>query len=136
MQDPELPEKKPVLVSSEQIRDHLANERTYQAWMRTGIALIGFGVIIVRLRIGRLSIYVLPSNGFRLGLVFAIIGMLTFLLSVQHYFLVRDAIQNDTYHPADKLIVLFSSVITILGFGVIYYVFAIPFEFSAQLLIE
>ena len=33
------------------IRDHLANERTYLAWMRSAISLLGFGVLIVRIRI-------------------------------------------------------------------------------------
>ena len=32
------------------VRDHLANERTYLAWMRTAISLMGFGVVIVRYR--------------------------------------------------------------------------------------
>lgn len=32
--------------SSDRVRDHLANERTYLAWMRSGIALLGFGVVI------------------------------------------------------------------------------------------
>ncbi|MEB3124291.1 MAG: DUF202 domain-containing protein [Synechococcales bacterium] len=35
------------------IRDHLANERTYLSWMRSAIAFMGFGVVIVRLRILR-----------------------------------------------------------------------------------
>lgn len=35
------------------IRDHLANERTYLAWMRSGISLLGFGVLIVRIRVLR-----------------------------------------------------------------------------------
>lgn len=33
--------------NSSRIRDHLANERTYLAWMRTVIALMGFGVVII-----------------------------------------------------------------------------------------
>ncbi|BDB97851.1 YidH family protein [Saccharolobus caldissimus] len=28
--------------------DHLANERTFLAWIRTGIALIGFGFVIAK----------------------------------------------------------------------------------------
>jgi putative membrane protein len=36
--------------NSSRIRDHLANERTYLAWMRSAIALMGFGVLIARLR--------------------------------------------------------------------------------------
>src|ERR1700689_5438043 len=38
------------------VRDHLANERTYLAWTRTGVAIMGFGVVIARLR------YLFPSN--------------------------------------------------------------------------
>ncbi|MCG2888420.1 MAG: DUF202 domain-containing protein [Sulfolobales archaeon] len=31
--------------------DHLANERTFLAWVRTGIALIGFGLVIAKFAI-------------------------------------------------------------------------------------
>ena len=30
------------------LREHLANERTFLAWLRTSIALIGFGLAIAR----------------------------------------------------------------------------------------
>ena len=29
-------------------RDHLANERTYLAWLRTGVTLMGVGVALVK----------------------------------------------------------------------------------------
>ncbi|NJL80098.1 MAG: DUF202 domain-containing protein [Richelia sp. SM2_1_7] len=29
------------------LREHLANERTFLAWLRTSISLIGFGLAIV-----------------------------------------------------------------------------------------
>ncbi|BDI19320.1 hypothetical protein ANSO36C_51220 [Nostoc cf. commune SO-36] len=71
---------------SDRIRDHLANERTYLAWMRSGIALMGFGVLIVRLRIIRPPLAPQPpGNGWKLGLAFALVGVLTVLLSTQHY---------------------------------------------------
>jgi putative membrane protein len=31
-----------------QYNDHAANERTYLAWLRTGIAVVAFGVVIER----------------------------------------------------------------------------------------
>jgi len=31
----------------ERSREHLANERTFLAWIRTSIALMGFGFVIV-----------------------------------------------------------------------------------------
>ena len=33
------------------LRDYLAEERTFLAWIRTGIALMGFGFVVARFRI-------------------------------------------------------------------------------------
>ena len=110
------------------VRDHLANERTYLSWMRTAIALMGFGIIVVRLRILRPPMLPAPGNGWKLGLAFALIGILTVWLSTQHYFAVRYDIDADTYQPPDRWVLLFSLALTLLGAGVIYYVFAAPLE--------
>ncbi len=119
------------------IRDHLANERTYLSWMRSAIALMGFGVLIVRLRILRPPIAPQPPGaGWKLGLAFAVVGLLAVLLSTQHYFVVRDDIEEDTYEPPDRWIILSSLSLLFLGVGVIYYVFAIPLELSGTIMIE
>lgn len=110
------------------VRDHLANERTYLSWMRMAIALLGVGVIVVRLRILRPPMLPTPGNGWKLGLAFAIIGLLTVWLSTHHYFAVRHDIDADTFDPPDRWVVLFSMAITLIGAGVIYYVFAAPLE--------
>jgi putative membrane protein len=108
------------------VRDHLANERTYLAWMRTAIALMGFGVVIVRLR------YLLPSaiqghaHGWELGLLFALVGLLTVLLSTFHFLAVRRAIDSDTYTPGARWILLFSLAVGLLGAGVLYLLFTSP----------
>lgn len=112
--------------SGSRIRDHLANERTYLAWMRTAIALMGFGVVIARLR------YLLAPNepgtgqGWALGLLFICTGLLTVLLSTQHYFMVLQAIDANTYEPSSRWVVLFSLILLLLGTGVIYVLFSMP----------
>lgn len=63
------------------VLEHLANERTYLAWMRTAIALMGFGVVIVRLRIFNALLTPYPGNGWKLALVFSLIGLVTVLFS-------------------------------------------------------
>lgn len=108
------------------VRDHLANERTYLAWMRSAIALMGFGVVIVRLRHFQPPLVPHPGTGWKLGLLFSLVGLLTVLLSTQHYFAVRQAIDEDIYEPADRWVILFSLAVTILGAGVIYFVFTAP----------
>jgi len=112
--------------SSDRVREHLANKRTYLAWMRTAIALMGFGVVIMRLRAFHAPLMQQPGNGWKLGLTFSLIGMVTVLLSTQHYFAVRWDIDEDTYEPGDRWVLLFSLAVTLLGAGVIYFVFATP----------
>ena len=121
----EQPKKSPYLNPS-RVRDHLANERTYLAWMRTAIALMGFGVVIIRLRLFQPPLVPHLGTGWKLGLVFSLVGLATVLLSTQHYFAVRRDIDEDTYEPPDRWIILFTLAITLLGAGVIYFVFTAP----------
>lgn len=129
--------EKPKRVNLNRIRDHLANERTYLAWMRSAIALMGFGVLIVRLRILRPPLAPQPpGNGWKLGLAFAIVGLVMVLLSTQHYFGVRNDIENDTYEPPDRWVILSSITILLLGIGVVYYVFSAPLDSLNSIILE
>jgi putative membrane protein len=108
------------------VRDHLANERTYLAWMRTAVGLMGFGVVILRLRAFQPIAVPGPGYGWKLGLLFSGVGLLTVLLSTFQYFAVRRDIEEDTYEPSDRWVILFSLAITLLGSGIIYFVFSSP----------
>lgn len=48
------------------VRDHLANERTFLAWLRTAMALMGFGVLIARLH------WIIPAIPVHRGAISAI----------------------------------------------------------------
>lgn len=112
--------------NSARVRDHLANERTYLAWMRTAISLMGFGVVIVRLR------YLLPAaiqghtHGWMLGLLFALFGLVTVVLSTAQYHTIRRAIDSESYEPNSRWILLFSVAIAVLGAGVLYVLLSTP----------
>jgi putative membrane protein len=73
-----------------------------------------------------LPFFPLQAMGWKLGLLFSLGGLVTVLLSTQHYFAVRYDIDEDTYEPPDRWIILFSLAITLLGAGVIYFVFTAP----------
>jgi putative membrane protein len=128
--------EKPKVLNPSRVRDHLANERTYLAWMRTAIALMGFGVVIVRLRYLRPPL--LPHLGisWQLGLMFSLTGLMTVILTTQHYFVVRRDIDEDTYEPAGRWIILFSIGLLILAGGIIYYVFSAPLDSANMVLPE
>ena len=104
--------------------DRSANERTFLAWMRAAIALMGYGVVIVRLRVVQMPVQDGQAMGWKLGLIFSLIGLATVLICTLHYFTVRRQIDEHTYEPSDWLIFLFSSAVGLLGIGVIYFIFA------------
>jgi|SRR5919202_1881536 putative membrane protein len=110
------------------VREHLANERTYLAWMRSAIALMAFGVVVVRLRAFHPPLVHHPGNTWKLGLLLSLVGLVTVLLSTGHYFAVRRDIDFDTYELADRWVLLLSLAVMILGSVVIYFVFTTPFS--------
>ena len=110
----------------DRVRDHLANERTYLAWLRTGIATMGFGVVIAKLRwlfpAGALSP---PSRGIihasNIGLVFTIVGLLTVALSVQRYVATQKQIRAGRYEASGNFIIAYAALITTLGLLIVWY---------------
>lgn len=108
------------------VRDHLANERTYLAWMRTAISLMGFGVVIVRLRPFHPPLLPHLSNAWKLGFLFSLVGAIAVLLSSIYYFVVRRTIDDDTYDPSTRRILFFSVAVGLLAVGAIYFAFISP----------
>jgi putative membrane protein len=104
-------------------RDHSANERTYLSWMRASIALMGFGLVILRLRTVSSSSLGL---GWLLGFVFAMVGLLTVVIATRRYFLIRRAIDSNSYEPAQVWMICFSIAIACLGSGILYFVATSP----------
>ena len=121
---------------SDRIREHLANERTYLAWMRSAISLMGFGVVIVRIRMFQPPFVSSSGNSWKLGLGFAVVGLLTVWLSTQHYFGVRRDIDQDDYVPGDRWVALFSLAVLLLGAGITYYVFTAPLQTMTSFMFE
>jgi putative membrane protein len=118
---------------SSRIRDYLANERTYLAWMRTAIALMGFGVVIARLRYFLTP--ELPETGrsWRLGILFILVGLLIVPLATQNYFTIRDNIGRETYSPSGRWIFVFSLVLILLGGGVSFILLKAPPHLAAAI---
>jgi putative membrane protein len=108
--------------NSNRTRDHLANERTYLAWTRTSIALIGFGLLMVRLREEASAISRGALHEWQIGLLFCLAGLGAVAFATAHYFQVQQAIESDTFQPERRWILACSLIIISLGAGVIWYV--------------
>jgi uncharacterized membrane protein YidH (DUF202 family) len=48
--------------TSKKVTDHLANERTFLAWVRTGLATITFGFVVERFLSTKSTFILLPAS--------------------------------------------------------------------------
>lgn len=85
-----------------EVREHLANERTLLAWVRTGIGLISIGFVIERAGVlaaaspvRGVSVGVSTAFGFAL----AVLGCLTLVLGVVQFLRNRRRIISNTFTP-------------------------------------
>ena len=107
-------------------RDHLSNERTFLAWMRTALALLGFAAVIVRLR------FLLPSelqghtHSIWLGVAFGALGFLIVPLAMWSYLKIQRGIERDEFEPNNALVLGFGATVALLGAGVLLYLFLTP----------
>ncbi|WP_414755308.1 YidH family protein [Anabaena sp. CCY 9910] len=107
-------------------REHQANERTFLAWLRTSIALIGFGFAIARFglflrqldtAISQKETYVNPLfNSENLGITLVLVGILAIALAAWRYNQVFWQIERGDYQPNRLAVWLMTGVVMILGF--------------------
>jgi putative membrane protein len=94
-------------------RDHLANERTLLAWIRTGVTLIGLGFVVARfsylLRTLAAEAHSPPpaqsSGGTELGIVMVVGGAATILLALRRFLQTRAQIDRGDYRQGIGVLV-------------------------------
>lgn len=103
-------------------RDHLANERTFLAWVRTGVATIVFGFAV-----GRFSIAIrellqaqgkspsTPGLTAWLGMVATLGGVLLILAGLSRYHKTRTQLDTYTFEPAGFVIDIVSYLLGLFG---------------------
>ena len=113
-------------------RVHMANERTYLAWIRTSIAIMAFGFVVEKfsLFVKQMGYYLgkevtPPPQGYAsiIGIVLVGLGVVMGILSYVRYRQVEKQIDADAYAPSPLLsILLFMSVLSIGVFLLLYLV--------------
>ncbi len=94
--------------------DHLANERTMLAWIRTGVALIGFGFVIAKFAVflavieGKRS---LSTSSVHLGLAMIALGVIVILYGLIDYVAVERSLTRNEFRPATLRHVAFIAVV-------------------------
>lgn len=106
-------------------REHQANERTFLAWLRTSVALIGFGFAIARFGLflrqlqAALTQGDVSSNSFfnseNLGVSLVVFGVIVIALATWRYNQVFWQIERGDYRPNRLIVWLLAGVVMILG---------------------
>lgn len=124
-------EKDPTeIVNNTKPADHLANERTFLAWVRTSIALMGFGFVIVKfsLFVKEISIIlgdknIVEDNGHSgaIGVIMVILGAITTSLAYVRYLRIERRLSQNLYFPTKWLSALVTLCILIACAFLIFY---------------
>jgi putative membrane protein len=119
-------------------RDHLANERTFLAWVRTGVAVVVFGFAIGRFAIAirqwmqmEGNGHVIPTSGFSVwfGTAAIIAGVLVCLAGLVRYRRTREQINSGNFEPAGFIIDLVGIVTALFGLALAAYLVYIELHF-------
>ena len=105
--------------TSKRVTDHLANERTFLAWIRTGLATITFGFVVERfgllLRELGLKSTLVPVISMHyssfIGVTLTLLGVMMIAAALVNFLHIRRAIDNEQFHPSAG----FAIVLTILA---------------------
>jgi uncharacterized membrane protein YidH (DUF202 family) len=127
MSEPQSEEKKTALTRSRRV--HMANERTFLAWIRTSIGIMAFGFVVERfaLFMKQLTFFLgkteVPSHlqtGHGYSLIFGIllvgIGAFIAVLAFIRFKKIQKEIEMDAYSPSSGLDFLIT--LSVVGTGI------------------
>ena len=113
-------------------RVHMANERTFLAWVRTGIAIMAFGFVVEKfsLFVRQVDVYLgrttgAPTPGYAsvFGIILIGLGAIMGVLAFLRYRAVERQIESDTYESSPILTLLLTlALVAIATFLVMYLV--------------
>jgi len=105
-------------------RVHLANERTFLAWIRTSLGIMAFGFVIEKLLVppgvsGNSPIVFL-------GIFVVILGAGTALLATYRFLKTEKEITDDTFRPSITADVLLALLLGSIGVLLVIYLITAP----------
>ncbi len=112
------------------LSDHLANERTFLAWMRTSIGIMAFGFVVVKftLFVKQISIVLqktlpVPGHGYTsaMGIFLVAFGAVVGLLAYFRYRTVDKQLANTNYRPSTLLSTVLAVCILVIGILLVLY---------------
>jgi putative membrane protein len=122
-QEQKKPAKQPVI--SKKVSDHLANERTFLAWIRTGISVMAFGFVVERFglllrELGLKSAGAGTSNNTisysrLLGIGITVLGIVLLIIALLNFIRIQRSIDEERYHPGIVFAIVLTVIASIIG---------------------
>lgn len=104
--------------------NHLANERTFLAWIRTSFSIIIFGFVVARFSVALREFFLLQhhaitgsDDSLNIGISFMIVGIFFSISALIRYQLTMRHIESATFRPTN-IITIFLGIFSAF-FGVV-----------------
>lgn len=121
----ELPQGQEKPLISKKVSDHLANERTFLAWIRTGISVMAFGFVVERFglllrELGLKSAGAGTSNNTisysrLLGIGITVLGIVLLVIALINFIRIQRSIDEERYHPGIVFAIVLTVIASIIG---------------------
>jgi putative membrane protein len=109
-------------------RDHLANERTFLAWIRTSISIIVFGFVVAKFGITLREFLLVQghpmltsSNSLSIGVGFMAMGVFIALVALMRYRVVMRNIEMNQFKPTNTIATLLGLFTALFGVILVIY---------------
>lgn len=112
--------------------DHLANERTFLAWIRTAIAIMAFGFVVVKFALFVKQVSLVTGRGEALpdqrssaavGIFLVVLGAVVSLLAFFRYRHIERLLESSGYFPSRRLSILLTGAIVVCCALLVWYLF-------------
>jgi len=117
-----------VTEDSNRARDHLANERTFLAWMRTSVAIVVFGFAIGRFAIAMRQLTAIQGLASKttglsvwMGMISILAGVLMAVAGLVRYRKTRALLEEGKFEPAGFIVDLVTILTVLFGLALAGY---------------
>ena len=112
--------------------DHLANERTFLAWMRTSIGIMGFGFIVVKFSMfikhitllieGSITLSEVSNSGI-IGVLLVLVGVLTAVMALINYKRIKKQLETGDYTSSNPLTTFLTVGMVVISLILIWFLY-------------
>ncbi|MGY3053149.1 putative membrane protein [Pedobacter sp. UYEF25] len=112
------------------VSDHLANERTFLAWIRTSIGIMGFGFVVVKfsLFVKQISAALgakptIPQTGYShvIGIMLVALGGITIGAAYVRYINTKKQLNNGIYYHSTTFVKIVTILIVMVCVCLLWY---------------